>query len=262
MRLRASIGSSLIELLTALVLWGIVSTAVLAALLRTGRAARRTTVRAERREMLRTALAVAAFELRGSAGPPGTLLVSMQQVVYRARRWTGVTCTWPTPTASGLRLVVDGAILGERSPLSQRDSALVWIEGYPSEPDDGQWITVWVAGVATTTCPNANAAIALDVEAAPPLASPTVLPGATVVGFERAALRVYRGGDGDYWLGLATVGPSGWNAVQPVAGPLASSSRFTLGPEGKSVVVGLRSVDEADSATAVIAIRAADRVAP
>lgn len=255
----------MVELMAALVLWAIISTAVVAALLQTGRATRQTTVRAERREMLRSAAALAAYELRGSAGSATTLRVSAHEVEYRARRWASVTCSWPVPTGSGLRLTVrDRPTLGDRPPATQRDSALVWVEGYPSDPDDGHWLALAVSDAGVGACPDATRAAVIELEPWPPSVPSAVLqPGAPVLGYERAALRVYRGGDGDYWLGLATSGPAGWNAVQPIAGPLAGTSGFSPRDDGLSVSIGLRSAGvESDSVEIVVAIRAHESSPP
>lgn len=266
MRLNGRLGAATLELIMAFVLWGIVSTAVVGTLLRTARAARRVTVRAERRDMLRAAASLSAFELRGSAGGPATLRVSSggEEIEYRARRWTSVTCGWAAASTAGLRVTLRGSPnLGDRAPLPLRDSALVWIEGYPSEPADGHWRTALVTGVDAGACPDGLAAVAIDIEPWPTALAGGVQPGSPIVGYERAALRVYRAADGDYWLGQATAGPAGWNAVQPVAGPLAGSSGFGLRADGKSIVVGLRSAGgERDSIEVIVGLRADGEGAP
>jgi len=265
MRLSERVGAALIELIIAFVLWGIVSTAIVSTLVRTARATRRVAIHAERRDMLRAAASLGAFELRGSAGGPATFLVSHHEVQYRARRWTSVTCGWAEASAGSMRLALRASpSLGERPPLAQRDSALVWIEGYPSDADDGQWHATMVHAATTGTCPQGTPAVVVDIEpwstAAPVL---RVLPGSPVVGYERAALRVYRATDGDYWLGYATAGPAGWNAVQPAAGPLASTSGFALRADGQSIALGLRSAgNESDSVEVLVAIRASREAAP
>lgn len=258
-------GTTAVELMLTLVLWGIVSTAVVGTLLRTARAVRRVAIRVDRRDMLRAATSLSAFELRGTAGGPATLRVASDEIQYRARRWASVTCGWARPNAGTIGLTLRALpTLGERPPIAQRDSAVVWLEGYPADPNDGQWHAAAVTAVDTGTCHDGAAAVVIALESwQATIPTLRVQPGSPVVGYERAALRIYRAADGDYWLGHATADAAGWNVVQPVAGPFASTSGFALRADGRSIAIGLRSAgSESDSVEVIVAVRADGDGAP
>jgi hypothetical protein len=265
MRVTTQSGSTPIDLIAALALWGTVSALVVTTLLAGARSARRVTMQAERRETLRAASQVSAAELRGHAGGLSAIRVASNAVEYRARRWTGVTCRWPSTASGQIRLTLRAApLFGERLPIAQRDSALVWLEGYPADPTDGRWEVLLVVDVASATCPDGRAGVGVVLERWSAVAPGTLAhPGAPVVGFERAALRVYRGSDGAHWLGLATAGPTGWKSVQPFAGPFAPSSGFAWRQDGRSVAIGLRAAGpRGDSLETIVGVRSEPEALP
>lgn len=226
---RQTAGVGLAETLVAVVLVGLVASAALRVLLTQQRAARA----AEHRLRLNaTFRMVAGFlpvefrELSTDGAVPDVLTISPTSLVYRAPRGLLFLCQAAGPGTG--RLVASGSpTFGFRQPDPERDSLLLFVEGDSGTAADDQWVRVDLLGVGATTCPGGGPGIEFEVTGPP---APSVA-GAPVRPFETTELRLYADRTGARWLGLRTADKmnGGWNATQPVVGPLGVDGMVLLG---------------------------------
>jgi len=219
-------GVSLVELVVAMAILGLLGAAVLRAALAETRHAVAVAEAVGVEGGARTGLLLAEAELRelgGDAFAPADLIrFDDDSVTYRAARGQGITCgvapaqvrildTAPYPF-SGLRAVAAG-----------RDSLLLFVEGDSASSLDDRWLRLPVLAVGNSTC-SGRRAVAIgtpDIAAALPGGSLAgVVTGGPVRTFEVMRLAEYSS-SGLRWLGAASV--SGGEAIQPVAGPLAGA---------------------------------------
>jgi len=219
-------GVSLVELVVAMAILGLLGAAVLRAVLVQSREAVAVAEAVSVEGGARAGMLLTGSELRelgGDASAPADLIrLDEDSVTYRAARGLGITCgvaltqvrvldTAPFPF-SGLRDVAAG-----------RDSLLLFVEGDSTSALDDRWLRLPILTVGSSNC-GGRRAIAIgtpDMTASLPgggLAS--VLAGGPVRTFEVMRLAEYSSG-GLRWLGVASV--SGGEAIQPVAGPLAGA---------------------------------------
>lgn len=213
-------GVTLIELLVGLTVSAIVLSLALGLQLRVGSDARTLLQQSAERRMLAAARAYVRTEVRraGEMGG-GVLLIDPHDFVYHALRWVAAVCGWPTDSDSVRVLVRSDRLVGAEGPRAQRDSLAVWIDGYPADTADGQWLATGLAGVRAARCPDGGPALRLTAPGSA-LAVRFVHPGSPAAGFEPRRLRLYKSGDGTGWLGVQTRTESGWVPVQPAFGPL------------------------------------------
>ena len=121
-------------------------------------------------------------------------------------------------------------------------------------------------GCATSPLPNSMPAVRLEL--APAADAPRVAAVGTPVRLtRRIRYSLYRATDGLWYLGRRTFGPTGWDIVQPVAGPFASPSeggmRVTVLDWRNGVIAQPRSAsgDSVAPAAMQITLRAPRRTA-
>lgn len=220
-------GFTLVELLVALVMLGIVSASVYQVLVSNQRVYRQQTQRIELNDNLRSAIAMVPGELRelSANDPSGTDIIAMAEstITYKAMRNLYVTCA---PQTIGTLLLLDTAVIGLRPLDPERDSVLILADRRTDISTDDVWLHQNVVSVATgALCP--GAALSINVTISPGvLATDTVMRGAPVRGFEVQEIRRYPDAAGNLWLGARryTKSPAvspGWQGLQPVVGPLA-----------------------------------------
>lgn len=224
---RPASGWTLVELLVALAILGII-TAVAAATMASEQreahaAARLRAVRAE----IRDAASVLAQELRGMAPAADTLpLAADTAVEFFAPILTAVTCA----QGSGARLLlvpplsaIDAGLPAGAQP-DTGDLAWVWVEDSLRTP--GSWHRWRVEAYGAAAGESCNAA--LEPIGAPPqvltiFGDAGIVPaGAPVQLVRRGRYSIYRASDGAWYLGYKrcdALGPSRCQGVQPVAGP-------------------------------------------
>lgn len=254
-------GYTLVELLVAAVVGGLVSTAAVVAGARVRRAAAEQAERAQGRAQLAQAAAVLAAELSGAATGPSVdgadlAEASDSAVEVRASVGGGVACAVAAGAGGGT--VVDVAAGGAgvgwwgASP-GAADVVLVHDPGADPGPADDAWQAREAVAAASGTgvCAGSSfAAAPPPFAAAPPgagapaggaswrltLAAPalsaTVGVGAPVRVLRRRRYALYRAGDGLWYLGMREWDVGGWQGVQPLAGPFDA-----LGDDGMRVVV-------------------------
>lgn len=241
-------GHTLVELVMALVLTGLVGSVLVRALLIIRRAATAQLEVAAAEGSLRGAALLATAELRelGSDGSTQDLLaVAPESLTYRATRGGGVACR-----ISPAEVVLDSTLRsGFRQPQPGRDSLQVFVEGEPLTRADDRWVRLPILSVAADTC-RGGAALALgtvlDTTSVPLDAVDSLTP---VRIFEIMQLKLYQSG-GAFWLGARSV--SAGENIQPVLGPLAATGLELTGLDS----AGTASVSPAQIRALRIVLRA------
>lgn len=224
-------GATLVELVVALALFGLIGTTLLRTLVATAHWLERTTVTADQRGQVDAAALIARALLQGSSPADGDLLRAADTaVVFRAAIARGVVCrvvgasAWiPTDTLSS------GMTLGAQDDAPQAGDTLVaFDESFSVAAADDRWTRHVIVGVSTTPGGCVGGPLADSVadaatrswrfDLAPPLSPAQVGAPAHVLRHRRLALYSSLG---DWALGLSEVGTSGaWSLIQPVASPL------------------------------------------
>jgi len=235
-------GYTLLELVMALVLMGIVTAAAVRTLIRTRAFIELHAARSDVTNTLRSTVAIVSGELRelsGAAAPDGDLLDrGPTALTYRAMRSVSFLCQVPDPTNATLTLWADTR-LGLRPLEAGRDSLLVWADNDPMSATDDVWLhgAALAVAVAAGSCPGGADGTRVRVSGVTAAELAGVPRGAPVRGFQPARLLLYRGARGRSWLGMREwKQATGWSVSQPVTGPLAAAGlRFEyLGAGGAS----------------------------
>lgn len=219
-------GFTLVELLTALVLFGIVGTALYQLLVNNQRVYQRQKGQIEATQHARAAAFLMPMELRelNPGDPAGSDIVSMSatQIAYKAMRSLYVLCQ--DPIVAGLQLVLDGTnVYGLRALNAGRDSILVFAEADPTTRMDDYWVHGNVTAVVQgTACPGGRPSLAITL-ADLTGALTDVTNGAPVRGFEVVEVQLYQVGT-DWWMGGRTwdKAASAWTALARIVGPLTA----------------------------------------
>lgn len=217
-------GFTLVEILVALVIMGVVAGAVFQLLNNTQRLSRTQAERIGLQSNVRTGAMLVPAELRelntvvgGTVDQNDVLAAAATSVTYRAMRGLGTVCQVPgSQTQIRLRR---SSYYGSRDPAAT-DNVYVFVENNPDRDADDVWVPVQLTGVATgNVCPGAAGNV--------PGITLTTQANAAVVGLAVGTpIRVYevmelslQNAGGRSWLGARSLNVPG-QAVQPVLGPL------------------------------------------
>jgi prepilin-type N-terminal cleavage/methylation domain-containing protein len=224
-------GFTLVEVLLALVIMGLVTGAIYRLLVNNQRLAEAQAEQVSLQSNVRTGSLVVPNELRelntvlgGNATQNDVTFASATAIEYRAMRGLGFLCQ--ASTANEMRIdATTGAKTtwaGARNPDAARDDLYLFVDGDTDEDDDDTWVQVQVTAVANSTC-GAKTAIRMTVAPVPPAAAlPIVAAGTPVRLYEVMRLELWQDPTGRYWLGARSV--SGGEAnLQPVLGPLTNN---------------------------------------
>lgn len=227
-------GFTLIEILVALAIFGVVAATMLRVLMTAQRVTTAQTVRATLQSNLRVGSLVLPNELRmlNQSDTSDILSATDSSITYLAMRGYYTLCA--APGAATAITVADsqpsGFTFGYRAP-AVNDSLFLFYENDTSKMSDDKWVRLGISAVATTTCswPAANSpAKTLTLGA-------TGIPGSmTLNKFLRGSpVRVYEitriapiASGGYQWLGMCTGSTS--CALQPVIGPLLTTGGIRL----------------------------------
>ncbi|MCH7874605.1 MAG: prepilin-type N-terminal cleavage/methylation domain-containing protein [Gemmatimonadetes bacterium] len=218
-------GFTLVELITAVVLVGIVGTAIYQLLVSNQRIYREQSQRVDVNQAVRAAISILPGEIRElNAGDPAgsdIILMTGSLLQFKSMRSLYFLCQAP----AGTQVVLDANLFFGIRPLDQaRDSLLLFAEGDPLTRADDSWLHADVVSTTPgTACPGGGASVTVNVGGvtAPELAA--VESGAPVRGFEVVEVRLYADGLGAQWLGRRRFQKSGsWTATEPIVGPLSS----------------------------------------
>lgn len=219
-------GFTLIELLVALVLLAMIADAIYQVLWVSRRAYHRQLQQVALHDNLRAAAGVLPAELRqldaGDSIESDILVMGRDSLVYKAMRAVYTVCARPVVASpTGGNIVVRAEPWFGLRPLdSERDGVLLYTTR-------GRWLHAQPAGSPApgTACPGPSPSLAIRLQAVTPRGFlDSVELGAPLRTYEIVKLRAYRGGGGEWWLGVQSRRRTGrWSSTEPVLGPLAGA---------------------------------------
>src|SRR2546426_1679850 len=234
-------GFTLVELLVALVLLGVVTAALYRVLVNNQRLYTAQTQRIDLQQNIRAAATILPADLREVDATDGDIsAATATSITFRAMRWMGFLCNPPingglvqTPVLT--MTMTNKRYYGIRGPAAG-DSILIRYEGDEGTNKDDTWVLGKITLLTTANCPGVptypdnTAGKQLVVTAwMPTTATPPALPaanvpssiypGAPVRGFETVAYELYQpAGDTSWYVGLQTA-----SGTQPLIGPVLSN---------------------------------------
>jgi prepilin-type N-terminal cleavage/methylation domain-containing protein len=222
-------GFTMIELLVALVLLGIVSTALYRVLVNNQRLYMAQTERIDLSQNIRAAAAILPAEFRELDASEGDIAaMSATSIQIRAMRWLGFLCN--TPGLGGLlgnvSLIVRGGDVGQplffgARGINQTDSLLIYYDGNQASRTDDFWATGTI--IAAPNGQNCNDGTngqrilsSVNLLGLGPNVAGAITLGAPVRGFERVTYDLYQAADGLWYIGFTPFGQT----RQPLIGPV------------------------------------------
>jgi len=229
-------GFTLVELLLALALLGIVAAGLWRALDATRRAYLAQAQRVDLYRALRASAAILPAELRElDARDSDITAMTATSIRIRATRQLAFLCTLPQRQADGaLEVSVRRhPLFGLRQSFSAGDSALLFVEGDPATRRDDHWWRGRIRAVSGEDCPDAvhprpgyRLTLELPWSSDGPLDARDVSRGAPLRGFESVAYALYRSAADTQWYVGQQVQD---DVVQPLIGPLTGPAGVFFG---------------------------------
>lgn len=220
-------GFTLIEMLVAVVLTGIVGGSIFQLLNINQRVYREQAQRVEMNANVRAAISIIQSELRElNAGDSlGSDIVSLSstQITYKAMRNLYFLCDDPDVGANRVS-VSPTPWYGLRGPSTTTDSVLIYADNDTTTRTDDRWIHANLQSTASgTRCPGSSSSFDMTLSgvSAPGLAA--VWSGAPLRTFEVVQMLLYASGDAS-WLGTRLYSGGSWGSIEPILGPLKSST--------------------------------------
>jgi len=210
-------GFSLVVLLIALVVLGLVATALARMFISQQRLTIAQVEQASMQANVRTGTLILANELRelatGVSGGTDIKIFNATTLRYRAMRSLALACR---VSLSSVRIRAT-PIFGARPIAATRDSMLLFVEHDPSTATDDQWVALPITDVSASTCPDGSPALRLAT-VNPPLAADvdTLAPLRTFEIMEVAPVLA----GGHNWLGAHSLSDPLGLPLTPVAGPI------------------------------------------
>ncbi len=224
---RGRSGFTLIELMIAIVLTGIVLGAMYRVLNGNQRFYRAQGEITELQQNLRAVGLILPAEFRELAASEGDIVsMSETEIVIRAMRSFTALCA---PPGASTVIVRNSLTYGYRSIDNTRDSLLVFADGDPDITSDDRWFIYYPLSSTGANCTDgyAGTQYTLTGNAAAIAGLVSVFTGAPVRSFERVRYRVYDDG-GQYWLGVETLVSGVYSTISPVAGPLVGANGISF----------------------------------
>jgi hypothetical protein len=255
-------GASLVELVVALGLFGVVGAALVRALDRQARFHTGIVRVVETHAQLAVTHDAIAAELRGATSPQDVLRLSDTAIVYRTAIGTGIACAVAAGTVHlAPTLLASGQALARiRTAPQPGDTAWLHDEGASLAPADDAWHAARV--LSATQLPGAcdatpyvhpvadagRPAWRLVLDTVPPIPS-TVRQGTLVRVTRLARFALYRSSTGDTNLGWTdwNAAAGNWNVIQPVTGPFLPYNGGTPSASG----VAMRASDSLGAPTSI-----------
>ena len=241
---RTRSGTTLLDLLVALPLIALLGITAIQLLLGVHRTVIRTDGTLGATRELRHGASVLSTELRGLRSRD---LVAWADtaVEFDATVGMGVTCAVSADRMSvdvvegDANAAADANAIGAdalaatwNQPPQPGDRALLWVAG-PTPTDTLRGVEVTVRSVATGSGCGLSPLAGFRGAGSERIELSAPVPGVLAVGtpiriIRRTRYSLYRASDGDWFLGRRTRGPSGWDVIQPVAGPLLPARAFGM----------------------------------
>jgi len=224
----------------ALVLLGLVSTAVYKVLVNNQRLYLAQTQTIDLQQNIRAAAAILPAEFRELDAADGDIpAMGPDSIQMRAMRQLAFVCNTPALGGGLGQLTLNirqTPMYGNRATFNQNDSLLIYWEGNPTSRADDKWVVGQVKTVvAGPVCADSggvnNQGFTLTFQPQW-MADPTlnianaITRGAPVRGFDVVTYRVYQGADGSWYLGQRNLSQGG--NIQPVVGPLTGANGVTF----------------------------------
>ena len=227
-------GFTMIELLVALVLLGLVSAALYRVLVNNQRLYMDQTARIDLSQNIRAAGTILPAEFRELDASEGDIAaMSATSVSIRAMRWLGFACNLPGlgGALNSVSVIVRGGAPGQplfygaRGIDNTKDSLLIYYDGNVNSRADDFWA---VASITATpngqNCPDGQNGQRLITNISllglGPNVAGAIPTGAPVRGFERVVYQLYQpAGDTSWYVGFQPAGQS----MQPLIGPVLTN---------------------------------------
>jgi len=220
----------------ALVLLGLVSTAVYKVLVNNQRVYLAQTQTIDLQQNIRAGAAILPAEFRELDAADGDITgMGPDSIRMRAMRQLSFVCA--TPVLGGgigqISLAIRPTMIyGNRQTFKQGDSILVYWEGDPTSRADDQWLPAQLQkdpdpGLCADSNVATNPAFLLTLQPswinnATLNRAGAILNGAPVRGFDKVTYRSYQAPDGNWYLGQRN--PAQTGTIQPVIGPLIGAN--------------------------------------
>jgi prepilin-type N-terminal cleavage/methylation domain-containing protein len=271
---RARRGFTMIELLVALTLLGLVSAALYRVLVNNQRLYLAQTQRIDLSQNIRAAANILPAEFRELDAADGDITaMTATSIQIRAMRWVSFVCVAPLLAGvnANLTMTIRGGQTGQPMFFGSRgirttDSMLVYLDGDPTTRNDDYFVPAQITAAPALTCPAVGAVVAQpgtqvtfngNFIAGTNVAN-AIPVGAPVWGFERVVYQLYQPpGDPNWYVGFQPAG----GTMQPLIGPvLANGLSFTYYDVNGNVTAVRTQVARIDitvRAQTAIAVRAA-----
>jgi prepilin-type N-terminal cleavage/methylation domain-containing protein len=231
-------GFTMVELLVALVLLGLVSAALYRVLVNNQRLYFAQTQRIDLSQNIRAATNILPAEFRELDAFDGDILaMSADSIRIRAMRWLSFVCVTPglpgafTMTVRGGRTGLP-MYFGARD-IAASDGLLIYLDGDPTTRTDDYWVPATITvlgGAGAATCPAAGAVTAAQQPATQITFNGTFIAGTNVAnaipmgapvrGYETVTYRLFQpAGDTLWYIGFRP----GGQTMQPLIGPILAN---------------------------------------
>lgn len=225
-------GFTMIELLVALVLFGLVGTSIYRLLVTNQRLYVSQSERVNTNQAARAAASILPGSIRelSASDPDGSDILVATSTGFRYRSLKNVYFACQNGTAG--QIIVDGARwFGIRAIDVTTDSLLIFAEGDPTTRTDDRWLHANViAATAGTSCSApSTTSLTLTVTLLSG-AMTSVLKGAPIRSYQIEQVSAYADAGSNWWLGSQTINKTTGTAstIQPIVGPLQSDSGLAL----------------------------------
>ncbi len=230
-------GFTLVELLVALVLLGLVSAAIYRVLVNNQRIYQAQTQRIDLQQNIRAAVTLLPSELRELDAADGDIVaMTATSLTVRGTRQMAFICAVPVvgvpvggvaPVTMTIRA---DPFYNVRDFATATDSIFVYYEGDEGTIADDGWVRGRITAIANLNCPDGAAgrqlATALFFGANQIAATGRIQNGSPVRGYEPVTYSVYQAADGRWYLGYQSL--SGGGVRQPLIGPLLDANGVTF----------------------------------
>jgi prepilin-type N-terminal cleavage/methylation domain-containing protein len=219
-------GFTLVEVLIALVLLGIVGTSLYQLLVANQRLYRAQVQRVAVNESVRGAFTVIPTEIRELDAEDGDVLaMTANSLTYKSMQSLYFLCN--PPDGVSLEIVLDRSVSYGLTAISAADdSVFIFAEGDNTTRSDDSWLSASVASTtAGTVCPGGEPSITVGLDGVAAGDLLAVQAGAPIRTFRAAQILFYADGAGDWWLGgrIYQKAAGTWSSTEAIVGPLSSS---------------------------------------